>query len=607
MASLLKASSNVLRSEKLPFLSRSKTRQGVVPKKVTFRLVPIALCLSTSIGTVEHDLRSNSPDIAIPIMVNGCTGKMGKSVIQAADSAGLFVVPVSFDAEKKSGQTVEVCGKKILVHGLSDRESILASVFQEYPSLIVVDYTVPATINDNAELYGKVGVPFVMGTTGGDRDQLYKTVEESKVYAVISPQMGKQVVAFLAAMEIMAEQFPGAFSGYSLQVMESHQAGKLDTSGTAKAIISCFQKLGVSFDMDQIQMIRDPKQQIEMVGVPEEHLSGHAFHLYHLTSPDQTVSFEFQHNVCGRSIYAEGTVDAILFLAKKVKSKADKRLYNMIDVLREAYQIAAWLGMVNANTNGSSQASVAVEFDTRKSDELDMEGNHIGLNINRIQSTKQVSLSDYDVNISAGGQDLREVFMGFFGSTSNETELNCVKSWAFSDTDIGGNGNQLWVWIMVPVASVGILVGVAICLCLRRLYKEEDLVDQDSAKGSKNIDETKHENDYDTNLSELKGALSSEGGNTDKLAIRFQEGRASEGDGQRLTVGNQFSVAPELKGGSLVLLRDAEMEIVNLGLAVDISSHRSPIDNSLSVPVITKILKLVDFRLPYQPILEMCQ
>jgi dihydrodipicolinate reductase len=32
-----------------------------------------------------------------------------------------------------------------------------------------------------------------------------------------------------------------------------------------------------------------------------------------------SVSFEFQHNVCGRSIYAEGTVDAVLFLAKKVK------------------------------------------------------------------------------------------------------------------------------------------------------------------------------------------------------------------------------------------------------------------------------------------------
>ncbi|KAM3687294.1 hypothetical protein ACB098_10G067800 [Castanea mollissima] len=82
-------------------------------------------------------------------------------------------------------------------------------------------------------------------------------------------------------------------------------------------------------------MIRDPQRRLEMVGVPEEHLSGHAFHMYHLASPDQTVSFEFQHNVCGRSIYAKGTVDVVIFLAKKVQSKADKLIYNMIDVLRE--------------------------------------------------------------------------------------------------------------------------------------------------------------------------------------------------------------------------------------------------------------------------------
>lgn len=33
-----------------------------------------------------------------------------------------------------------------------------------------------------------------MGTTGGDRERLFKTVEDAKVYAVISPQMGKQVL-----------------------------------------------------------------------------------------------------------------------------------------------------------------------------------------------------------------------------------------------------------------------------------------------------------------------------------------------------------------------------------------------------------------------------
>ncbi|MFQ6631867.1 hypothetical protein Gotur_010030 [Gossypium turneri] len=78
---------------------------------------------------------------------------------------------------------------------LKEKASLL--VFQEYPNLIVVDYTVPATVNDNAELYGKVGVPFVMGTTVGDRDRLYRTVEESKVYAVISPQWGNRLLHFL--------------------------------------------------------------------------------------------------------------------------------------------------------------------------------------------------------------------------------------------------------------------------------------------------------------------------------------------------------------------------------------------------------------------------
>lgn len=268
-------------------------------------------------------------------MVNSCMGKMGQAVIEAGISAGLHIVPASFGIEQDAGKTIQVGGKDIQVHGPSERETTLASLLKQHPDLIIVDFTVPNAVNDNAELYCKTGVPFVMGTTGGDRDLLYKTVEEAKLYAVISPQMGKQVVAFLAAMDIMSKQFPGAFSGYTLEVLESHQSTKLDTSGTAKAVISCFQKLGVSFDLDEVQLIRDPKQQIELVGVPEEHLNGHAFHMYHLTSPDGTVSFEFQHNVCGRSIYAEGAIDAALFLAKKIQGKADKKIYDMIDVLRE--------------------------------------------------------------------------------------------------------------------------------------------------------------------------------------------------------------------------------------------------------------------------------
>ena len=57
-----------------------------------------------------------------------------------------------------------------------------------------------------------------------------------------------QVVAFQAMLKYMSDRFPGAFSGYTLSVTESHQASKVDTSGTAKAVIQSFQALGTHMD-----------------------------------------------------------------------------------------------------------------------------------------------------------------------------------------------------------------------------------------------------------------------------------------------------------------------------------------------------------------------
>lgn len=47
---------------------------------------------------------------------------------------------------------------------------------------------------DNGLLYSSHGLNFVMGTTGGDREKLILDVKNSGTYAVIAPQMGKQVL-----------------------------------------------------------------------------------------------------------------------------------------------------------------------------------------------------------------------------------------------------------------------------------------------------------------------------------------------------------------------------------------------------------------------------
>ena len=175
-----------------------------------------------------------------------------------------------------------------------------------------------------------------MGTTGGDRKLLEKTVAASSIVAVIAPNMAKQIVGFQAMMAYAAKTFPNLFKGYSLQIRESHQKGKADTSGTAKAMVNYFNALGTPFGADEIVMERDPAAQRTEWGIPDEFLTGHGWHTYTLVSDDRTVRFEFSHNVNGREVYGRGTLDAVMYLSEKIKEGAKGKVYSMIDVLKSS-------------------------------------------------------------------------------------------------------------------------------------------------------------------------------------------------------------------------------------------------------------------------------
>jgi len=173
--------------------------------------------------------------------------KMGHATAEAVLRAGLTLVPYSFtgSSEAVAVGNVGVAGYPVELIGPERRAAAMAGVLAQFPGLVVVDYTLPSAVNDNARFYIASGVPFVMGTTGGDREALAADVRASGAWAVVAPQMGKQVVAFQATLETMASRFPGAFGGYALSVTESHQRSKVDTSGTAKAVVESFRRLGV--------------------------------------------------------------------------------------------------------------------------------------------------------------------------------------------------------------------------------------------------------------------------------------------------------------------------------------------------------------------------
>ncbi len=269
------------------------------------------------------------------VMINGLPGNVAQVIAQHALADERFaVLPYSLTGPEIDFNHCHINETAIELIKPDQRDQRVAELKAAEGDFITIDFTHPAAVNDNAEFYCRHRLPFVMGTTGGDRDRLTATVTQSDNAAVIAPNMAKQIVGFQAMMAHAAEHFPTLFKGYQLTVRESHQAGKADTSGTARAIVADFNRMGVGFSEDQIQKERDPERQSTMWGIPPEYLTGHGWHTYTLISADKTVKFEFTHNINGREIYAEGTLDAVLHLERQLAKGAAGKVFTMIDVLK---------------------------------------------------------------------------------------------------------------------------------------------------------------------------------------------------------------------------------------------------------------------------------
>jgi len=271
----------------------------------------------------------------INIMVNGMPGNMAvKLATHALTDPRFKLVPASLTGPEITAPENSLPEMTFRLFPPAKADHAISGIIEMYSPFICIDYTHPTAVNTNAEFYCRYNLPFVMGTTGGDRQEMVQMVEGSTIPAVIAPNMAKQIVGFQAMMAYAAENFPGLFKGYSLEIKESHQQGKADTSGTAKAMVNYFNALGVPFSVTDIVKERDPHSQKTIWGIPDESLNGHGWHTYTLTSGDGTVRFDFTHNVNGRDVYIGGTLDAVLFLNKKIQKDERGKVFNMIDVLK---------------------------------------------------------------------------------------------------------------------------------------------------------------------------------------------------------------------------------------------------------------------------------
>lgn len=270
----------------------------------------------------------------VKVMINGLPGRV------AAETARFFLenkdrvqlIPYSFTGPEIEEPAWKEGSQEVSLIKPEDR-AMAESEIEEHRPFIAVDFTLPSVVMDNVEYYCQKNWPFVVGTTGADYERIAQQVSNSALSAVANPNMSIPIVLIQAAFDYLSKNFPGALESWEGSIVESHQQGKADTSGTAKHMVGYLKRLGVDIEVDQIEKIRDPEQQRREVGVPEEHIKGHAFHTYKLKSPDGTVELGFVHNVLGRRTYAVGTLRSVEFLQKKLDEGSSGELFSMLDVL----------------------------------------------------------------------------------------------------------------------------------------------------------------------------------------------------------------------------------------------------------------------------------
>ncbi len=270
---------------------------------------------------MRENLEGNSP---IPIFMAGLPGKMASLVAEAVAVREEFdLLPVAMTSPRHKLTWAEINGQR--VHLVDYCPNNLS------PERVAIDFTTPQSVVLNSIDYTSLRVPFVMGTSGGNREEMEGLVRQSRTCAVIAANMDPQIIRQQMAIDEFAEINPGVFKDATVGIIESHQKTKKDVSGTAIAFRSQFESHDARPN-GRIVSIRDTKIQ-ETLGIPDPD-SGHAYHWVMVSNPNAQLIYHFSTAVRGRSSYVEGTLMAAQFLRRQICLGVQGQVFSMRDVLR---------------------------------------------------------------------------------------------------------------------------------------------------------------------------------------------------------------------------------------------------------------------------------
>lgn len=166
--------------------------------------------------------------MAIRVAVAGAKGKMGSETVKMIVKDPELELVCGVDTTLDQVDVGEYLGLGSLgAPFVNDLEKALT----RYPADVLVDFTTPRSVKENAVLALQYRVRPVIGTTGlspQDLDDLARLAEENQLGAIVAPNFAIGAVLMMKFAQMAAKYMP------EVEIIEMHHDQKLDApSGTA--------------------------------------------------------------------------------------------------------------------------------------------------------------------------------------------------------------------------------------------------------------------------------------------------------------------------------------------------------------------------------------
>ena len=248
------------------------------------------------------------------VIITGCSGKMGASLINVAASR----------------EDIEIVGGIDIVEPVNAKFEY-AKTFSELKcdADVIVDFSNPAVLDSMLEYAVEKNIPVVICTTGYSEEQKKKIFAASEKIAVFySGNMSLGINLIIELAKKAAAVFGDSFD---VEIVEQHHNQKLDApSGTALMIADAISEVKTDaeyvYDRHSYRKKSD-KKEIGIHSVRGGNIVGE--HEVIFAGQDEVLTIS--HSARSKAVFAVGALNAAVYLKNKTAG-----MYNMTDLLKNS-------------------------------------------------------------------------------------------------------------------------------------------------------------------------------------------------------------------------------------------------------------------------------